>query len=79
MFMGTITINVNNIIEQYFRKRVYQLYGKKKGMLGKALTEAMQEWSRKKDSFDKCMYLLEKGADMGKLKYKEREELYDRD
>lgn len=32
--------------------------------------------SRKKDFFNRCMRLLEKGRDMGKLKYKEREELY---
>ncbi len=77
--MGTITANINDDIEEIFRKRVYQIYGKRKGNLGKALNEAMIEWVRKKEYFDRCMELLEKGIDMGKLKYKNREELHDRD
>lgn len=77
--MGTITINVKDDIEKTFRKRVYQLYGKKKGTLGRALTEAMKEWSMKKKYFNRCMELLERGADMGKIKYKDRDELHDRD
>ncbi len=76
--MGTITINVKDDVEQMFRGRVYQLYGKKKGTLGKALTEAIFEWSNKKLYLDRCMELLENGIDMGKLKYKEREELHGR-
>jgi len=76
--MGTITVNINNEVEQDFRKRVSQIYGKKKGVLGKALSEAMIAWSMKKKYFDTCMKLLEEGRDMGRLKYKNREELHDR-
>ena len=76
--MATITINIHNTIEQHFRKRVYQIYGKKKGILGNAIAEAMQDWVRKKENFDKCMLLLENGVDMGKLKYSSRDEIYDR-
>lgn len=76
--MATITINIQESLEKSFRNRVHQIYGKKKGMLGKAFSEAMQEWVRKKDNFDKCMTLLDKGVNMGKLKYSTRDEIYDR-
>ena len=76
--VGTITINVSDNVEQSFRKKAYQLYGKKKGTLGKAVTEAIQEWSKKQEHFDRCMELLKSGIDMGKLKYKNRQELHGR-
>jgi len=76
--MATITVNIQERVEQMFRKRVYQLYGKRKGMLGKALAEAMQEWVEKKKNFEICISMLENGVDMGKIKYTNREELYDR-
>ena len=76
--MGTITINVKDNVEETFRKRVYQLYGKKKGNLGRALTEAILDWSKKRLYLDRCMDLLETGIDMGKLKYKKRTELHGR-
>ena len=77
--MATITINIDNHTESIFRKKVYNLYGKKKGTLGKAINEAMLEWSKKRNYFDTCMKLLHEGKDMGKLKYKSRDELHDRD
>lgn len=76
--MGTITVNINDEVETSFRKKVYRLYGKRKGVLGKALTEAMSEWEMKKEHFNTCMKLLEGGVDLGKLKYKTRDELHDR-
>lgn len=76
--MATITVNVSDRVEHQFRERAYQLYGKRKGMLGKALTEAMLDWTKKKEYFDRCMVLLERGVNLGKIKYKERAELYDR-
>ncbi|MFH1072910.1 MAG: hypothetical protein V1743_05785 [Nanoarchaeota archaeon] len=76
--MGTITINVNDETEELFRKRVSQLYGKRKGSLGKALTEAIREWSKRKEYFDRCLELLTAGADLGKIKFKSRDELHDR-
>ena len=76
--MGTITANINDEVETLFRKRVSQIYGTGKGTLGKALSEAMLEWARKKQYFETCMNLLEHGTPMGKIKYKTREELYDR-
>ena len=53
--------------------------GKRKGYLGKAITEAMKEWSEKgeKSAETKFRELLEKGVKMKKWKYN-REELHDR-
>ncbi len=76
--MGTITVNVNSETEKNFRTKVQQFYGRKKGTLGKALSEAMQEWVSRKTSLERCMELLKKGSPMGKITYKKREELHDR-
>ena len=76
--MGTITINVSDNVEQSFRKKAYQLYGKKKGTLGKAVTEAIEEWDKKREYSNRCMELLETGINMGKLKYTNRKELHGR-
>ena len=76
--MATITISINDEVERNFRSKVYQLYGKRKGSIGKAVSEAMQHWAAKKEYMDTCMHLLEKGANLGKLAYKEREELHER-
>ncbi len=78
--MGTITINVKNETEKKFRKIAGARYGKRKGALGEAVTEALDLWTRtnSKKSVIKAMELLEKGIDMGKLKYKSRDELHER-
>jgi hypothetical protein len=76
--MGTITANVDDGIEAEFRKRVSQIYGTRKGALGKAFNEAMQEWSRQREYAKKCMELLHRGFNLGKKKYKTREDIHDR-
>lgn len=76
--MGTITISLDDETETLFRKRTFQLYGRKKGVLAKALTEALQEWSQKKAYLDSALLILEDGRDMGKLTYGKRDELHER-
>ncbi len=76
--MGTITVNVDDDVEQEFRRVVSEKYGRRKGALGRAFNEAMQAWARKATSLRRCMALLEKGVDLGGLKYAKREELHDR-
>ncbi len=76
--MATITINVSDEVTQVFRKHVYHMFGKKKGVLGKAMSEAMRDWSTRQEYLETCMKLLKTGKDMGKLLYKKREELHDR-
>jgi len=80
LFMGTITINVNDKTEIKFRKATELHFGKTKGSLGKAVTEAIEEWADKKNSGTeaKMLELLEKGFKMGKIKYNSREELHER-
>ena len=75
--MATITVNVSDDVEKKFRMRAAQLYGKKKGSLGRALTEAMDMWT-KKECLERSMTLLKQGLNTGKILYKKREELYDR-
>lgn len=76
--MGTITINISDEVENKFRKKVHQLYGNRKGVISNALTEAILEWSIKKEYFNRAMQLLHDGVNLGKIKYKNRDELYDR-
>ncbi len=79
--MGTITINVNDEIERQFRKAVKETKGTGKGKLGEAVTEAINKWAeekRQKEIAAELKALIEKGFDMGKLKIKSRDELYDR-
>ncbi len=78
--MATITVNVKDSVEKKFRKTASAKYGKRKGYLGEAVTEAMEKWSEaeSKKSVSKALEMLEKGFDMGKIKYKSRDELHDR-
>ncbi|MCL5089995.1 MAG: hypothetical protein M1382_02375 [Candidatus Marsarchaeota archaeon] len=75
----TMTVNVKEDIASEFRKQASIKYGKKKGYLGKALTEAMQEWSKqRKDSLEnQFLELLETGIKMKKWKF-DRAELHER-
>ena len=76
-----ITISVDEKTEEEFRKVAGAVYGKKKGYLGKAITEAMDEWEKRKKSTDvtaRALAMLEKGFDMGKITYKSRDELHER-
>ncbi|VVB94725.1 Uncharacterised protein [uncultured archaeon] len=81
LIMGTLTINVNDDIENRFRALAQKIYAEKKGYLGKAVTSAMQKWideiNQKKIS-ESELNLMDKGFKMGKLKFKSREELHER-
>ena len=75
----TITVNLNEEVENEFRKKAALKYGKRKGYLGKAITEAMDQWIRSLDSDVEAQSLkmLKEGIKMKKWKFK-REELYER-
>ncbi len=68
--MGIITVSIDNQVERKLRLIASVLYSKRKGYLGKAITDALEEWTDRKkgDSIVKSLSLLEKGIDMGKLK-----------
>lgn len=76
--MATITVNVSDETADIFRHGVFGAYGKSKGVLGKAMTEAMQDWVAKKEYLEICLKLLQTGKDMGRLLYKKRAELHER-
>ncbi len=79
--MGTMTINVDNDVEQQFRAIAQKIYSKKKGYLGNAVTSAMKKWideMKQKQISERELKLLENGFDMGEFKFRSREELYER-
>lgn len=77
--MGTITVSVDDDVERKFRKTASTKYGKRKGYLGEAVTEAMKTWLKTESSnVKKAVDLLEKGHNSGGLLYKSRDELYGR-
>ena len=81
MTKKTITVNVRADVEKRFRRVAAARHGKKKGHLGRAVTEAMQRWAEEAERTDdvaRTMKLLDEGLDLGGLKYKSREELHDR-
>lgn len=75
----TITINVEEEVDAAFRKFAGAKYGKRKGYLGKALTQAMREWVKKQDKEVETLSieLLKTGIKMAKWKFN-RGELHER-
>jgi len=81
MATKTITVSVDAVVEQKFRRTARAIHGKKKGYLGKALTDAMENWTRERelrDTVAATLRMLDEGLDLGGLKYKNRDELHDR-
>ena len=79
--MGTITANITNETEKYFRETVKKELGKGKGILGKAIDEALKKWAEEKEQkliAERAITRLKKGYNLGgKWKYQNRAELYD--
>ena len=78
--MGIMTISVDDEVEHRFRETAQQKYGAGKGILGKAIAEAMDAWSKEKEQRDiaeRQIALMNKGFSMGKWKFN-REGLYER-
>ncbi len=80
LFMGTITLNVDDAAEQKFRKAATIAFGSGKGSLGRAATHALEKWADRElgGGEARMLVLLEKGFKMGKLKYRDRAELHER-
>jgi len=76
-----LTVSVDAAIEEKFRRVAKSVHGRKKGYLGKALTEAMDKWTKDKEKNDAvaaALRLLDQGVDLGGIKYRHRDELYER-
>ena len=78
--MATMTINIDTEVEQKFRTTVKKEWGEGKGILGKAVQEALESWIKEKEQEEiaqRQLSLLKKGFHMGKYTFN-REEIYDR-
>jgi len=78
--MGTITVSIDDEVERKFRKIAGKIYHKKKGYLGRTVTEAMRQWvyeQKQKKITERQLKLLGK-FNLGKKLYKSREDLYER-
>jgi len=79
--MKTVTISIDDAVEERFRKEVAEHLGSGKGSLGRAVTEALRLWIEKVSQAglsQELGELMESGYEMGRLKYRARAELYDR-
>ena len=78
--MATITLNVKDETATKFRKATALKFGKRKGSLGKAATQALEDWAAREAESDvaKMLELMERGFKLGKRLYKSRAELHER-
>ena len=78
--MGTITISIDDETERRFREVARRRIGARKGSLGRATAEALDLWVRtqtQEEIAKDALALLEQGFDLGKRKYRTRDDLYD--
>jgi len=81
MTSKTITVSVDAEVEKRFRGTVKAVQGKKKGYLGRALTDAMRVWTKEREQTDSVaatLRLLEEGLDIGIERPRSRDELHER-
>lgn len=79
--MGTVTISLEDDVEERFREQARQEYGKGKGVLKEAITKAIEKWMdgiEQNEITQRQLKLMDKGFTMGKSLYKNRDELHDR-
>ena len=77
--METITINVDEGLAKKFRKMAELRFGRKKGYLSKATSEAFSYWLNKEDDvIGEALKIIDKGIYAPQLRYKKRSELYER-
>lgn len=80
--MGVMTLSVDSKVEQRFRRVVRKELGTGKGKIGRAATEAFEKWADEKEQKrigEELRAIAKKGFNMGKILYKHRDELYERD
>jgi len=81
--MGTMTVNIGDDTEQWFRAAVKEKLGEGKGKLGQAVDEALQKWAEDKETdkyVQEAIGLMKKGLYKLPKGYKFiREEAYEDD
>ena len=79
--MATITINVKDEVNREFREAVEKKLGHGKGILGKAIEDAMQKWAKEKKTeeyVEEALALMKKGLyKVGRNYTFRREEAYE--
>ena len=79
--MATITINVKDHIEKEFRETVKKRFGQGKGILGKAVEDAIKKWVEKdkqREIAQRQIQIMKKGLYSLKGWKFNRDEIYDR-
>ncbi len=79
--MPTMTISINDEINKEFRQTVKKEFGEGKGVLGKAVEEAVKKWieeKKQKEIAQSAKEMMNKGLYSLKGWKFNREELYDR-
>jgi len=79
--MTTITLNVNNELNNEFRQVVKSKFGEGKGILGKAIEDAIKKWINEQKQIEisnKQILLLREGAWSNKGYKFNREEIYEK-
>ena len=79
--MGIITISMNDEVEKELRETVKKKIGEGKGVLGKAIEEAVKKWMhdvQQREIAERQIKLMEKGLYSLKGWKFNRDELYDR-
>ena len=79
--MGIITISMNDEVEKELRETVKKKIGVGKGVLGKAIEEAVKKWmhdEQQREIAERQIKLMEKGLYSLKGWKFNRDELYDR-
>ena len=76
--MVSMTIKIDDKVARVFRAHVKKKYGTKKGALGKAVTDALENQSKRGTYSKEFLSLLENGHSFGGSVKFTRDELYDR-
>ncbi|MFB6159215.1 MAG: hypothetical protein ABEJ95_06195 [Candidatus Nanohalobium sp.] len=75
--MGIVTVSIDDEVEERLREKI----SGDKGSLGRAISEAVENWIEKDEEEEarkKGLEMVEEGYDMGEIQYEERSELHDR-
>ncbi len=79
--MGLLTVSLDDHVESFIRALAKEKYLGKKGSIAKVIEDLAaesQEMRSRRVAFERLKSRLEKGYDMGKLRFAHRSELYDR-
>ena len=78
-FMATITVNLDDDVAGKFRKAAAIHFGRGKGHLKQALTEALDSWlvRKKQDPVEWTLQFMREGRNCGGMTIKSRDEIYD--